>query len=127
MPERTLTQVVNELQQVRAKLTDLKTQTESQQAKARELAEELSGMVSDTLPSGYRMEIRAGNGLSVAPTRRRSAKPAAEGPTTKELRAWAADKNWTVPEGEHTGKSISTWKNRIPEDVLQQLRAAYSS
>jgi hypothetical protein len=129
MPERTLSQVVNELEQVRGKLTSLEAQMQAQRDKARELSGELSAMMSDTL--GLTVDIRAKDGLpATVPyrTSRRTAKPAtAEGPSTKELRAWAADTNWTVPSGQYQGKSIGEWKNRIPEQVLEQLRAAYSS
>ena len=121
MPDRTLSQVVNELEQVRNKITSLDAELSSQKQKARELADELAGMVSETLPSGYTMEIRAGDGLSVAPRRTRRAAVAVQGPSTKELRAWAADAGWN-----YQGESVSKWPNRIPKDALEALRAAYS-
>ena len=121
MPDRTLATVVNELQQVRDKITSLDGQLSSQKQKARELADELAGMVSETLPEGYSMQIRAQDGLPIAPRRTRRAGTASEGPTTKELRAWAADAGWS-----YQGESVSKWPNRIPKDALEALRAAYS-
>src|SRR5262245_23705176 len=102
MPERTLSQVVAELQQVREKITSLDAALSSQRDKARELADELAGMVSETLPSGYRMHITAGDGLPVVSRRGRSATPRGEGLSTKNLRAWAADAGWT-----YQGESVS--------------------
>lgn len=125
MPERTLTQVINELEQVRAKITDLDVQLSSQRQKAKELADELVGMASDVLPSGYTMQITAKDGTPAGRGKSKSTSKK-EGPSTKELRAWAADTGYTLPEGKYKGKPVSDWPNRIPDEDMALLIAAHN-
>lgn len=109
MAGRTLSQVVNELEQVRGKVTSLEGQIQAQKQKALELSEELAGMVSSTVGHfGMTMSLTSKtDGLPATTSYRRSRSDAGKprAPKVAENGAKEAEvKEWLVAEGHRKDK-----------------------
>lgn len=111
MPERTLTQITNEIEQAAKRVTAARTSEKNAQDDLRKLLEERNKLEASLLPA-------------TTSYRSRGTRPAAttEEPSTKDLRAWAADTGWT-----YQGEPLSKWKNRLPNDVKKALLGAYNA
>src|SRR5215510_11774912 len=108
MPDKTLSQINEELNQHLAAITKLQLDIQTHTTEVRELLKERDDLEAGPLEAIgiHRPAVTARDGVPIV-TRSARAKPVKEGPTTKELRAWAADAGWT-----YQGESVSKWPNR---------------
>lgn len=127
MTDKTRKQVNEELDQHLAAIEKLQLDIEAHKTAVRDLVQDRDSLEKGPLEALgiMRAPVTARDGIPVV-SRAARAKPVTEGPTIKDMRAWAADTGWTVPFGEHKGKQVGEWKNRLPNEVKSVLTDDYN-
>ena len=116
MPERTVSAIANEIDQVNKKITSLQADMEAQRGKLTELVREFTQAQSAVLLNyGMRLVLEnARDGLPVS--RRARGEGSASRSEAKTIRAWAADNGMKVPP-----------RGAIPKEIHEAYAKAHPS
>jgi hypothetical protein len=131
MADRTLTQIIKEVEQVSAQVASLELEIQSKREKLTALLNDQIELQSQTLQH-FNMRLSLVNGATALPvaskrsyTRRKravaavAASPGSERKRNAAARRWAEETNWRDSEGKAPNK-----RGPMPQELLQAFEAA---